>query len=266
LQDGRVITIPRNKDTERHVGASKDYCVGNTKKNEAILALCRHDPRKETDIYLLVKELGDVLQVVLAFLMKKCAPTDAIDVVGTLDDVVRSLCDFFKINCMYQERGRIEQGTHAVCYRKFAEDPETAKRSANRLKKRDVNVVNEHVMTCIRTTIDENSLYMGEKNYLRDMAYAQNKPHIVAFLESIIDAINHVQARIEAIDTNRSTKDYAVIVLQYQATKIIDEKRKAIQAVFRVFPKGLAEAEDPKFRHEQQMPSRSAHSAQYPHV
>ena len=248
LQDGRVITIQRNKHTEKHVGSSVDYCIGNIKKNQAILSLCRHDPRNEIDIYLLVKELGDVMQVVLAFIMKKYMPSDSIDVVGTLDDVVRSLCDFFKVNCMYQGRKEIEEGKHVVWYRKFEEDPEKAKQSTNRLVQRNILIHNGHVMMCIRNAIDENSLYMGDKNYLRNLTFVRNKPLLVGFLESIIDAINRIQTTIEAMDTNLAPEEFAKLVYQYQATKIVTEKFKVNQAAYRLFPKGLAEAEDRIFQ------------------
>jgi hypothetical protein len=159
---------------------------------------------------------------------------------------------------MYQGRKEIEEGKHVVWYRKFEEDPETAKRGANRLVQRGVVVHNGHVMTCIRNAIDNNLLYMGEKNYLRNMALARHKPRIVAFLESLIDAINRAQTRIEAIDTHLSTDEFARIVYQYQATKIITETHKVNQAAYRLFPKGLAE--DPIF--QQRM--RLSEILQYP--
>ena len=89
------ITIDRSVDTEQHVGLREDYCIGNAQKNQKIRTLCESDTSREIDKYLLVKELGDVMQVILAYIMKKLYPSDAIDVVVTTDDVVRSLCEFF---------------------------------------------------------------------------------------------------------------------------------------------------------------------------
>jgi hypothetical protein len=239
------VIIQRNKYTENHVGSGIDYCEGNSEKNQKINTLCNSDPTREIDKYILIKELGDVLQVVNSFVMKKLDKSNMIDVIGTTDDVVRSLCDFFKINCVYQDHSKVQNGEHVVFYKQFEEDPQKLVRGANELLQKNTHTRNNVLKKIITFCINTNNLWIGTVNYLDDQKYSKNYKPVKIFLNTMITAIDAANTRLMELDTNLDELSFKLKTYEFMALDVISDRMKVRQIHRRLFPQGDAEALDP---------------------
>ena len=249
------ITIERTIDREEHIGPpNTNYCLGNNEKNIVINQLCNNDPRREIDKYVLIKELGDVLQVVLAFVMKTLTPSDMTDVVGTTDDIVRSLCEFFKLSCIYQDHEKCETGEHSVFYGKVEEDPAKLIRGTNELFKKNILAHNNRLIEILSFCIGNHTIFIMDTNYLEDMKYRKLFPGIQAFLRVMIESITFANTNIMDSDVSVSIDDFKRAVMPYQAVYVVNEKLKVNQAARRLFPKGVMEVRDPIFREKKALP------------
>ena len=249
------LTIERSIDREDHIGPpNTNYCLGNNEKNIIINQLCKNDPRREIDKYILIKELGDVMQVVLAFVMKTLTPSNMTDVVGTTDDVVRSLCEFFKLSCIYQDHEKSETGEHSVFYGKVEEDPAKLMRGTNELFKKNILAHNNRLIEILSFCIGSNTLFIMDTNYLQDMKYRTLFPGIQAFLGVMIESITFANTTIAGLDVSVPIDDFKLAVMPYQAIYVVSERLKVNQVARRLFPKGAMESRDPILKEKKALP------------
>ena len=81
----------------------QEYFIGNTQKNSKIKEInqTNNTAVDKIEIYLIAKELGDLMQVIFLYIWKQINNLETNYIISTCDKVVYIMCQILNVNCSY---------------------------------------------------------------------------------------------------------------------------------------------------------------------
>lgn len=189
LVKGGPLELLFNKET--HLEQGTDYTSGNPHKNQKIFELLQaaRPNLSEVELYILVKELGDFLQVlwVNVLIANNNKFTSANTIVCTSDSIVLYRCIISGIGCIFKE-SKLDTATYylpniAKGPLKMAMEQQTIMMIRNEVNSNNMAVI-QLMEEILKKELNE-GIWVGDTNQWKPESVANAKAFLVRYIEEL---------------------------------------------------------------------------------
>jgi hypothetical protein len=189
LVDGGPLELLFNKET--HLEQGTDYTSGNPHKNQKIFELLQgaRPNLSKVELYILVKELGDFLQVlwVNVLIANNNKFTSANTIVCTSDSIVLYRCIISGIGCIFKE-SKLDTATYylpniAKGPLKMAMEQQTIMMIRNEVNSNNIAVI-QLMEEVLEKRLNE-GMWVGDTNQWKPESVANAKAFLVRYIEEL---------------------------------------------------------------------------------